>query len=85
MILTDKQRDKIKRAFKGFEQRTGHDRKWLAEKIIDSPSRSRKKIDLYAAAICLVSAQRAIKFEKVTGGLIPAKILRPDIFGNGRK
>jgi len=37
-------------------------------------------ITQYAGGFKLASPKRALKIEKVTDGMIPAKLLRPDIF-----
>jgi len=67
-------KDKVKTAFAGV------DRAGLAKKI----KSSRNTIDQVAAGLLTVSAKRARDIEKATNGMVPASVLRPDIFNAGR-
>lgn len=61
----------IKEAFKGV------DRAKLAR---DLKVANRTYIDQIAAGFTTVSPKRAKEIERLTGGIVPAKVLRPDIF-----
>ena len=60
----------VKKAFQSV------DRDALSRKL----GSSRNTIDQIACGLILVSAKRAKEIERETCGLIPAKLLRPDIF-----
>ena len=77
MKFTDAQRKNIKKAFAGI------DRKIIARAIVKSGKRN--LIDRIAGGTATVSARRAVEIERITFGKIPAKVLRPDIFGNGKR
>lgn len=71
----------IKKAFEGI------DRTLLANTLQsykppeDKQQCTRNYIDQIAGGHVVVSAKRAKQIERATLGRIPAKILRPDIFG----
>jgi DNA-binding transcriptional regulator YdaS (Cro superfamily) len=69
-MLTNDQREKIKQSLKGI------DRTSFAIKIGTSKGMANKILTGNAS----VSALRAKEVEKRTDGLVPAKLLRPDIF-----
>lgn len=61
----------FKELFKGI------DRKTLARAL----KTSRNVVDQFIGGFRQVSPRRARDIEKATGGKVPAKVLRPDIFG----
>ena len=63
-------KSRIRKHFKGV------DRKALVRKLKTSHS----YIDQVATGHKVVSALRAVTIAKFTGGMVPASILRPDIF-----
>lgn len=65
-------KESIKKAFKGIN------RKQLAKSL----KTSRAVIDLIATGYSKVSPRRALQIERLTGGKVRAKILRPDIFSS---
>ena len=69
-MLTKDQIDKIKQSLKGI------DRASFAAKIGTSKGMANKILTGNAS----ISALRAKEIERKTDGLVPAKLLRPDIF-----
>lgn len=73
IMLTEKMRQGIREAFRGIDR----DALCAALGIMN-----RNVLDQIAGAFKQVSALRARRIERATGGKVPAAVLRPDIFGD---
>lgn len=73
--LSASDRKQIKKSFKDIDR----------SKLVKSLKSSKNTVDQIANGLLAVSGTRARRIEVLTGGKVPAAVLRPDIFGSVEK